>query len=147
MDASTSFRIAVIVDGHWASWHLMQGWKSHNLDIGWAEMLAVELAVEPAIAGGIHDSCLLFRSDDPGVVFAIQAGRSQNVPQNHAIKCIRVCSACTGIHIDISSIVSDDNLADAPLRGIRPLTTPPVDWPLPIPPHLAPFLARAPLPG
>lgn len=143
MDASTSFGIAIIVDGHWAAWRLMQGWKDQGRDIGWAEISAVELALEAVLARGICNARLIFRSDNQGVVFAIQAGRSRNTPQNDTIKRIHARSSCAGLHIDISYIASSDNPADGPSRGIRPTNLPPIDWDIRTPPFLAPFIARA----
>ncbi|KAF8748804.1 ABC transporter [Rhizoctonia solani] len=118
MDASTSFGIAIIVDNHWAAWRLLQGWKSGGRDIGWAEISALEMTLEAAIAYGLRDSLLHFRSDNQGVVFAMAAGRSRNLEQNNAIKRIFARSSLFGLRIQTSYIASEDNPADPPSRGM-----------------------------
>jgi len=45
VDASTGWGIGLILDGKWLTWQLKDGWKSEGHEIGWAEMVAVELAV------------------------------------------------------------------------------------------------------
>lgn len=44
-DASSSFGLGVIIGAEWSAWRLLQGWKSDGRDIGWAEVIAVELAI------------------------------------------------------------------------------------------------------
>ncbi|QRW08607.1 Reverse transcriptase domain protein [Ceratobasidium sp. AG-Ba] len=39
MDASTSFGVGIIVDGHVAAWKLSPRWRTPGKDIGWAEMV------------------------------------------------------------------------------------------------------------
>ncbi|CEL60034.1 hypothetical protein RSOLAG1IB_12294 [Rhizoctonia solani AG-1 IB] len=143
MDASTSFGIAVIVNNHWAAWRLMQGWKADGRDIGWAELSALEMTLESAIAYGIRNSTLHFRSDNQGVVFAMAAGRSRNAEQNAAIKRVFVRSALFGLRIHTSYIASADNPADPPSRGSPILDMAPCSWPTPIPFHLSEFLVPA----
>ena len=45
VDASTGWGIGLVLDGRWLAWQFQDGWKSDGRDIGWAEMVAVELAV------------------------------------------------------------------------------------------------------
>ncbi|KAF8700299.1 hypothetical protein RHS03_06679, partial [Rhizoctonia solani] len=118
MDASTSFGIAIIVDNHWAAWRLLQGWKSGGRNIGWAKILALEMTLEAAIAYGLQDSLLHFRSDNQGVVFAMAAGRLRNLEQNNAIKRIFARSSLFGLQIQTSYIALEDNPANPPLRGM-----------------------------
>lgn len=121
----------------------MQGWKTTGRDIGWAEMSAVELTLEAAIAAGLHNTSLQFYSDNQGVVFALAAGRSRNTHQNEAIKRIHHRAVQHGLHIRTSYIASDNNPADAPSRGIPPINLQPAPWRIKIPEPLAPFIARA----
>ena len=37
--------IGMIIADHWAAWKLVTGWNSLSRDIGWAESIALELAV------------------------------------------------------------------------------------------------------
>ena len=45
VDASSSWGISLVVGTHWATWHLMPGWKGEGCDIGWVEGVTLELAV------------------------------------------------------------------------------------------------------
>jgi len=45
VDASISVGVGVLVDSHWAAWQLLEGWDSDSQDIGWAEAVAIKLAV------------------------------------------------------------------------------------------------------
>ena len=45
VDASTDWGIGIIIADHWAAWKLVAGWNSLGRDIGWAELIALELAV------------------------------------------------------------------------------------------------------
>ncbi|KDN33364.1 hypothetical protein RSAG8_13545, partial [Rhizoctonia solani AG-8 WAC10335] len=141
MDASTSFGIATIVDNQWAAWRLMQGWNSNCRDIGWAEMSAIELTLEAAIAYGLRNALLHFRSDNQGVIFAMAAGRSRNGPQNEAIKRIQARATLFGLRIRTSYIASSENPADPPSRGIPIQGMPTISWRIPLPEHLAGLVA------
>ncbi|KAG1728106.1 hypothetical protein EDB19DRAFT_1832862 [Suillus lakei] len=59
-DASTSFRIGVVVQGHWAIWCWALGFKvrpSCAFDISWAEAVAIELGFQVALHLGIYIFC------------------------------------------------------------------------------------------
>ena len=45
IDVSTSWKISLILDGKWLAWEFCEGWKPDGHDIGWGEMVAIELAV------------------------------------------------------------------------------------------------------
>ncbi|QRV78783.1 polyprotein like [Ceratobasidium sp. AG-Ba] len=122
-DASTSFGLGVIIDNLWWSWRLMQGWRTPGRDIGWAEAIALELAVNGAIQSGIRDCTIRCLCDNRGVVLAWAAGRSRNVHQNTVI--LRILSAAwvANINIIVEYIRSADNLADGPSRGVPPDST------------------------
>ncbi|KAB5587875.1 reverse transcriptase [Ceratobasidium theobromae] len=144
MDASTTFGIAVTAESQWVSWHLLHPWRSEGRDISWAKMVAVAMALELSIALGIHNSTVCFRSDNQGVVFALEAGHSRSHPQNELIKFITLQAAEFNIHIHTSYIASADNPADHPSHGLHPTTKlTQFSGHINIPPHLAPFLAHA----
>ncbi|CUA67355.1 Quinol oxidase subunit 1/3 [Rhizoctonia solani] len=129
MDASTSFGIGVIVENKCAMWRLRRGWRTPGRDIGWAEMAAVELALGQAIAMGINNRTLIFRSDNQGVVFALRAGRSRNEAQNQILMRILSRADLHGLKLDIIYVRSEENPADAPSRGHYPSIYPPIPSP------------------
>ena len=45
VDTSTDWGIGMVIADHWAAWKLIADWNSHGRDIGWAESIALELAV------------------------------------------------------------------------------------------------------
>ncbi|KAG8717635.1 hypothetical protein FRC09_013965 [Ceratobasidium sp. 395] len=120
MDASTSFGIGIIIDNEFAFWKLKDGWESAGRDIGWAEMVAVEMTLYALILRDMHDATITFHSDNQGVIGAIRAGRSRNDQQNAVLQRIMAEALAHNIHIDIVYIPTDENPADAPSRGTAP---------------------------
>jgi len=45
VDASMNWGSEVVIGDQWASWRLIQEWNMAGRDIGWAETIALELAV------------------------------------------------------------------------------------------------------
>ena len=82
IDTSTSWGIGFIMDGKWLAWELILGWKMDDWDIGWAEMVAVELSLCAIIATDICSSHIIFHSDNTGVAGAMWMSMSHNHQQN-----------------------------------------------------------------
>lgn len=142
MDASTSSGIGIIIGVHFAAWKLQAGWKKPGVDIGWAEMIAVELALSALVGLQVHGRSVQFYSDNMGVVYALQAGRSRNEHQNAALARILELADTHVIELSVSYIASLQNPADAPSRGIAPTGLCPIDWPFDIPAPIAPYLIK-----
>ena len=53
IDASTSWGIGLVIDGKWLAWQF-KGLKSEGREIGWAEMVAVELDILTLITGNFR---------------------------------------------------------------------------------------------
>lgn len=85
VDTSTSFGIGFLFNSHWLAWQLLPGWQRDNCDIGWAEMVAIDLGLRTLIHSGLHDCHLVFHSDNQGVVGALHASRSRNSAQNEIL--------------------------------------------------------------
>jgi hypothetical protein len=120
VDASTSWGIGFYLDGHWLAWELLPGWKSEGRDIGWAEMVAVELAVLVLIHAQFRNCHLVLRSDNQGVVGALSGGKSRNPQQNAVLRRIVSLFREADIWLSIEWVSTDDNLADKPSRGLFP---------------------------
>lgn len=82
MDASTSWGIGFWMEGKWIAWRTIAGWKTDWRDIGWLEMVAVELALTAIIAAGYRDVHFTFCSDNSGFIGALSSGSSCNTAQN-----------------------------------------------------------------
>ena len=120
MDASTSFGIGIIVDSEYGMWQLSDNWAGNGRDIGWAEIVAIELTLTTVIDKGIKAASVLFWSDNQGVIGAIKAGRSRNDQQNLVLQRISERAAQHDIHLHVEYIATNDNPADAPSRGVYP---------------------------
>jgi hypothetical protein len=77
VDASTTWGIGLTLDGKWLTWELKEGWKSDGRDIGWAKMVAVELAVRTLVTAKYMNYHVIVCSDNMGVTGALAAGRSR----------------------------------------------------------------------
>jgi len=74
----------VIVYGDlWYAWSLLPGWKADSRDIGWAESIALELAI--LVDEGYHNCSIIIRGNNTGVIGAYDKGRSHNIPRNESI--------------------------------------------------------------
>ena len=45
VDASSSFKVGFVIENRYAGWRLIEGWACESRDIGWAESVALELAI------------------------------------------------------------------------------------------------------
>lgn len=141
VDASTSWGIGLIIDGHWFAWKLIPGWKSDGRDIGWAEMVAIELAVMVLITMG-HSNChFVIHSDNQGVVGAFRAGMSRSSQQNSVLRRILMQYNDHKIFVSTKWVASEDNPADDPSRGVFPPASQQLDVACTIPYSLRPFVS------
>ena len=122
VDATTSYGIGVVFGCHWESWKLLPGWNSHGRDIGWGEMVAIELGLRLVTALGRHDAHFILRSDNMGVIHALEGGRSRNLQQNRILQRIVILVCTHNVWLTTNYVRSIDNPADPPSRGLAPLT-------------------------
>lgn len=76
VDTSSGWEVGVVTDGEWYAWKFKEGWKRDRRDIGWAEMVAVELGLRVIIHKGLSHQHVLMQSDNQGVIQALSAGKS-----------------------------------------------------------------------
>lgn len=120
VDASTSWGIGVLINGKWAAWRFSSDALQHGRAIGWAEMVAVELAVSVLCSVYPKHSHFLIHSDNQGVIGAIESGSSRGPSQNASLS--RICSKLL-LHDSFLStkyIASSSNPSDSLSRGILP---------------------------
>lgn len=118
VDASTGWGIGLVIDDSWDHWRLRPGWKVEGRDIGWAEMVAVELGLRALVERGYSNTHIKMRSDNKGVVGALDAGKSRGVQSNRVLQRIVACMLDNDIWLSIEWVASEDNPADAPSRGL-----------------------------
>ena len=109
--------IGLVVGSHWAAWCLVDGWKAAGRDIGWAESIALEIAVLWALASGLTDAELVIRGDNISVICAFQKGHSQNLQRNDSIRRITSSLVPSNVIIKPIHVASEDNKADRISRG------------------------------
>lgn len=141
VDASTSFGIGFWWDGRWLAWRLLEGWRDEGRDIGWAEMVAIELGLRCVISAGFRNAHFILRSDNQGVVGAFKAGMSRNSQQNSILRRIIFLFQEHSLWFSTVWVASADNLADAPSRGILQPSAKRFAHPPRIPFHLHSFVS------
>ena len=117
VDASASWGIGVIIGGQWEAWKLNSGWNTDGRDIGWAEMIALELACLCLEVSKISNVDIVVHSDKTGVLGAYFRGRSRNPHTNLSIR--RIMHVCTKLNLGLSPeyVDTERNLADSLSRG------------------------------
>jgi hypothetical protein len=120
VDASTSWGISLGFMGRWLAWLLLDGWQEDGREIGWAEFVALELAVLTALRCGISNATLVVRSDNQGVVQAFSAEYLRSPAQNTVLQWILLALYERGLWLQVIWIASADNPADGPSRGLFP---------------------------
>ena len=118
VDASTSCGIGLCVGGLWAVWRLVPGWNTGGRDIGWAEAVALELAVMWLAETDRHDVSVVIHSDNKGVIDAFNKGRSRNLHHNDCIRRISLLLAISNISVVPVFVPSRLNKADSLSRGV-----------------------------
>src|SRR5882724_13270425 len=96
----------------------MLGWKTEGRDIGWAESIALELAVLLLVNINFRDCSIIIHSDNTGVIGAYDKGRSCNVPYNESIHQITSFIVPNNIMIVPTYVASASNRADPISRSI-----------------------------
>lgn len=140
VDASTSFGIGFLADNRWLAWRLLPGWKSDGRDIGWAEMVAIDLGLRALIHSGLRNVHIKFWSDNQGVVGALKAGRSRSLAQNDILRRLSSFALDHDIWFSVDWVKSADNLSDNVSRGIFPSTLARFRFPPPLPVYLKQFV-------
>ena len=143
VDASTSWGIGLILDEKWLAWQFKDGWNSDNREIGWAEMVAVELAIRTLITAKFTNCHVIVRSDNKGVVGALGAGRSRGTQQNMILHEIVKLIQDNDLWISTTWISTVDNPADDPSRGAFPGKDSLYAFPPKLPYHLSDLIHKA----
>jgi len=117
VDASEEWGIGLTWGHEFDAWRLCEGWKTDSRDIGWAEAVALELALLAVIERGYRDVDVIVRGDNTGARGALLKGRGRNPHTNLCVRRIERWSQRFGIEVVPVYVPSADNKADAPSRG------------------------------
>lgn len=132
--------IGFFFEGQWQAWKLKEGWKKKTREIQWAEAAAAELGLRLMIQAGHDGGSLRLRSDNSGVVDAIQKGDFHQPQVGIFVKNIYSLCRLNEITLGVKWISGEGNPADAPSR-LRPAKgSSRFPFKIDIPPHLEDFL-------
>lgn len=142
VDASTSWGIGILINSKWAAWKLCPGSLADGRNIGWAEMVAVELAVSLLCSAHPRNSHFLIYSDNQGIIGSISSSFSRGASQNSSLS--RLCSTLLNHDSFLSTkyISTSLNPADPVSRGILPPAVDRLKTGVVLPAELLPYLDR-----
>ncbi len=143
VDASTSWGMGLVLNGKWLAWKFKEGWLSEGRNIGWGEMVIVEMAVRTLKAAGYTHSHIRLRSDNQGVIGALKAGYSRGKQQNAILRRIVSLMQDHDIWLTLEYVNTKENTADAPSRGQFGLKKDLLPYAPRIPNHLKPYVHTA----
>jgi hypothetical protein len=118
VDASSGWGIGLMVGERWRAWKLLPGWKADGREIGWAEAVALEVAIRHIAGMGVNHRQVKIHSDNQGSIGQYRKGKGAN---RHTNKCIRRAVSIMmkkGFDVELEWVRSADNRADALSRGV-----------------------------
>jgi hypothetical protein len=142
VDASSSWGIGIVFNGVWDAWKFSKGWDSDGRNIGWAEIVAIEVGLLFAVHEGYSNTHFTIQSDNQGVIHAIKGGKSRSPSQNLVLQRITSLLSHHKLWISSSYTPSASNLADLPSRGIPATGLPKASSFFNLPSYLLPFLSH-----
>lgn len=142
VDASTSWGIGIQINSKWAAWRFLDNALKDGRGIGWAEMVAVELAVSLLCSVHPRSSHFLIHSDNQGVIGAINSCFSRGASQNSSLSRLSTTLLNHESFLSTTYITSALNPADPLSRGILPPFRSRLKTGLTLPLELLPFLER-----
>lgn len=142
VDASTSWGIGILINDKWAAWQFLPQAFDSTRSIGWAEMVAVELAVSLLCAVHPRTSHFLIHSDNQGVIGAIDSAFSRGATQNASLSRLSSTLLNHDSFISTKYVRSHENPADPLSRGILPSHSSRLNTGLRLDSTLVPFLVR-----
>jgi len=140
VDASTTWGIGLVLNGKWLAFQFQDGWRTNGRDIGWGEMVAIELAIRTLVSSDYSDTHITIYSDNQGVVGGLRAGYSRGIQQNHILREIVRLMQIHKLWITVEWVSTKTNPADDPSRGVFPARELLHPFPPMLPPHLRTFL-------
>jgi hypothetical protein len=131
-DASTSWGVGIIIGNEFDMFKLhtdWRNWENSPKDIGWAEFIAVELAVFFLLSSNRLYNChFLVHVDNQGVVGTWNSRSSRNPAQNEVLGRILRLLLRAQCFLSMVYVASGDNPADLPSRGLAPANLIRASW-------------------
>ncbi|CAL1710297.1 unnamed protein product [Somion occarium] len=128
VDASTR-GIGVTIDRRWLAWEFTQPLGNGGKfsfpqgHIGWAELIAIELALRALIAQGYSSCQVPVHVDSLEAIACFERGFSRQEEQNTAVRRIYGLQRASGILLKLIRVASQYNVADSLSLGLLPSTS------------------------
>ena len=106
--------------GKWLTWEFKNEWRTDGREIGWAEMVAIELATWTLITANFKNCHITDRSDNQGIVGALKAGRLRGTQQNLILCEIVKLLQDNDLWNSTAWVSTSENSADGPSQGVFP---------------------------
>ncbi|KAL1942665.1 hypothetical protein VTO73DRAFT_4905 [Trametes versicolor] len=145
VDASSDWGIGIVIGQEWDAWRWgvpYEVWHAESRDIGWAEMVAIELVLRCLEERRWENADVLIRSDNEGVIKAFRRGRSRNYQVNLSIRRTEMLCVDKNIAIYPEYVNTKVNRADPVSRGIPDASLIRFKSTFELPLELQPFLAH-----
>ena len=117
-DASSGVRIGIVIQDHWFTWDLLQGWKTDERDIGWAESVSFKLLIRHILHDGASSIHFKVFRDNKGLIEGWKNGRSHNQLTNDTFQRLHNILSHADCSMVTKYIPSGRNPADPPSREI-----------------------------
>jgi hypothetical protein len=143
VDASSTWGIGFVMNNRWLAWPLKSGWENDNRKIGWAEFVALELAMLCLVSSVAKGATFTIHSDNKGVIGTFNSSYSRNPEQNIVLRRILCTLYDNDMWLDLKWIASEENPADGPSRGMLPLNGAAFGSPPRLPYYLKPYIGNA----
>ena len=139
-DASSIIGVGIVLGDRWRAWRLLPGWNEDGRDIGWAEVVGMELLIRSIVQYNAPPGIKIF-GDNNGVIKGWWTGRSQNSETNRVFRRIhKLLEECDAV-LTTRYINTTQNPADSPSRGIYPPEHL-LLWPIKLPAEIRRFIVN-----
>ncbi len=119
-DASSGVGLGITIGNSWRAWRLLPGWQSEGRTIAWAEAVAFELLARCLLKDATPGTHFRIYGDNSGVVDAWKHFRSHDVQVNKVFRRLHELCEDSTCFIHTAYVVSANNPADGPSRGLYP---------------------------
>ncbi|OJT04921.1 hypothetical protein TRAPUB_4263 [Trametes pubescens] len=145
VDASSNWGIGIVIGKEWDAWRWAvpyREWHAQGRDIGWAEMVAIELLMRRLEELGWENADFRIRSDNDGVIKAFRKGRSRNWQVNLSIRRTEHLCIAHNLFAHPEYVNTKVNRADPVSRGTPGSSLKRFRCGFEMPKELAPYLSH-----
>ncbi|KAK7680336.1 hypothetical protein QCA50_016576 [Cerrena zonata] len=112
--------VDVSIDRRWLAWRFPDTLSLSPGYIGWAELIAIELALRALIAQGVTSCQIPIHIDCTEAIFCLERGYSRHLGQNVVVRRIVALEQTSGINLKCVHVQSYGNIAHDLADGTIP---------------------------